>query len=80
MNLNNYTFTIKEFVFLFVVSHLYVLMWINFFETNYCQFVIFLHTIYVLSLIFLYSYDYGWKISERIYDSEYCKNRRKKKE
>ena len=80
MNLDNYTIRPKEFLFLFVVSHLYVLMWIHFFETSYCEFVIFICTVYVLCQIFLFSYDIGWKISERIYDTEYCKNRRKKKE
>ena len=80
MNLDNYTITPKEFLFLFIVSHLYVLMWIHFFKTSYCEFVIFICAVYVLCQIFLFSYDIGWKISERIYDTEYCKNRRKKKE
>ena len=72
--------TLKEFLFLTVMSHIYVLWFIRTFEMNYEMFVFELNVFYFLGVCLYYGIRCGWYLAIKIDQSDYCKERRKKQE
>ena len=57
---------LRESIFLYVTSHIYVSMWLHYTAMDYFSFAFMINLIYFTSLLFYYSYKMGWKIASKI--------------